>query len=58
MDDHLLADPAYEKAMLAVLRGRIGEVEDIAGAAVFLASDAARYVNGASLVVDGGWTAG
>ena len=37
--------------------GRWGELEDLAGAAVFLASDAARYVNGHLLVVDGGMTA-
>lgn len=37
--------------------GRYGTVEDIANAAVFLASDAAAYVTGHTLVVDGGWTA-
>lgn len=37
--------------------GRIGEVEDIMGPVVFLASDAAAMVTGTSLLVDGGWTA-
>jgi gluconate 5-dehydrogenase len=37
--------------------GRWGELEDLEAAAVFLASDAARYVNGHVLVVDGGMTA-
>lgn len=53
------ADPARvawieEKIKL----GRIGRVEDIMGAVVYLASDAAALVTGASLLVDGGWTAG
>lgn len=37
--------------------GRIGEVTDIMGAVVFLASDAASLVTGSSLLIDGGWTA-
>lgn len=37
--------------------GRWGTPEDIAGAAVFLASDAAQYINGYTLAVDGGWLA-
>ena len=38
--------------------GRVGEVEDIMGAVVFMASDAASLITGTSLLVDGGWTAG
>ena len=37
--------------------GRAGEVEDIMGAAVFLASDASALVTGSALMIDGGWTA-
>lgn len=37
---------------------RAGEVEDIMGAAVFLASDASAMVTGTSMLIDGGWTAG
>ena len=38
--------------------GRVGEIEDIMGAAVFLASDPSALVTGTSILVDGGWTAG
>ncbi|MEE4583198.1 SDR family oxidoreductase [Streptomyces sp. DSM 41602] len=49
-------DPDRSRAILErIPAGRWGTAEDIAGAAVFLASDAARYVSGAILPVDGGW---
>ena len=37
--------------------GRIGQIHDVTGAILFLASDAAALITGASLLVDGGWTA-
>ena len=37
--------------------GRVGEVEDIMGAVVYLASDASALVTGTALMIDGGWTA-
>ncbi len=37
--------------------GRVGEIEDIMGAVLFLASDASALVTGTSILIDGGWTA-
>ena len=37
--------------------GRVGEIEDIMGPVVFLASDASALMTGTSLLIDGGWTA-
>ena len=51
-------DAAFKAQVLARIKlGRLGTVEDLMGAALFLASDAAALVTGTSLVVDGGWTA-
>ena len=44
--------------MQKIKLGRVGEVEDIMGAAVFLASDASAMITGSALMIDGGWTAG
>ena len=58
-----LTKPFFENAefkasVLAKIKlGRIGRVEDLMGAALFLASDASALVTGTSIVVDGGWTA-
>jgi NAD(P)-dependent dehydrogenase (short-subunit alcohol dehydrogenase family) len=58
MNAHLFESEEYERAMLERTPfGRVGVVEDIAPVAVFLASEAARYVHGESLLVDGGWAA-
>jgi len=52
----LRADPARSEEILErIPAGRWGEGEDVAGAAVFLASSASDYVSGHVLVVDGGW---
>lgn len=52
-----LADPENRRAKLGLIpMERIGRPEDVAGAAVFLASAAAAYVTGATIVVDGGLT--
>ena len=53
------AEPEKEKWIRSKIKlGRIGEVEDVMGAVVFLASEASAMVTGTHLLIDGGWTAG
>ena len=54
----LRKDPARSAAIMdRIPAGRWGTPADVAGAAVFLASEAASYINGYTLAVDGGWLA-
>ena len=53
-----LAAPAFREQVLGkIALGRVGLVEDVMGAVLFLAGDAAAMVTGSALMVDGGWTA-
>jgi len=53
-----LDDPVFrEDTMSRIALGRLGELPDVMGAVVFLASDAASLITGTSLLIDGGWTA-
>jgi NAD(P)-dependent dehydrogenase (short-subunit alcohol dehydrogenase family) len=53
----LLASRWGERIVRGTPMGRVGSAEELGGAAVFLASDASRFVTGTTLTVDGGWTA-
>jgi NAD(P)-dependent dehydrogenase (short-subunit alcohol dehydrogenase family) len=54
----LLNDPVkYQEFVKKIPMGRWGELDELAGAVVFLASKSASFITGASLFVDGGWTA-
>ncbi len=58
MTEPFLKDQAFREDVLRRIKlGRVGEVRDLMGAVVFLASDAAALITGTSLIVDGGWTA-
>ncbi|MDQ2798801.1 MAG: SDR family oxidoreductase, partial [Armatimonadota bacterium] len=53
-------DPEQARAEMAATQAlkRMGEPEEIAAAALYLASDEAAFVTGSSLIIDGGWSAG
>jgi NAD(P)-dependent dehydrogenase (short-subunit alcohol dehydrogenase family) len=56
--EQTLANPDRRAWILSKIKlGRLGEVQDIMGPVVFLASDASAMVTGTHLIVDGGWTA-
>jgi NAD(P)-dependent dehydrogenase (short-subunit alcohol dehydrogenase family) len=55
----LMADPKMKERLASTVPlQRLGQADDCADVAMFLASDAARYVNGVVLPVDGGWSLG
>ena len=58
MTKPFLSEPGFKETVeQAILLGRVGQVEDVMGAVVYLASDASALVTGAPLMLDGGWTA-
>jgi NAD(P)-dependent dehydrogenase (short-subunit alcohol dehydrogenase family) len=58
MNRPLIDDPVkYQDFCRQIPMGRFGELHELGGAALFLASDASSFVTGSSLFVDGGWTA-
>ncbi|HEV2754209.1 MAG TPA: SDR family NAD(P)-dependent oxidoreductase [Actinomycetota bacterium] len=58
LNDWIVRDESVRQTIEAMIpMGRIGQADEIVGAAIFLASDASSFVTGTTLVVDGGQTA-
>ena len=57
MNQSLMDDPeAYKSFVARIPLGRWGNLDEIGGLIVFLASDASSFVTGAGITIDGGWT--
>jgi NAD(P)-dependent dehydrogenase (short-subunit alcohol dehydrogenase family) len=58
MTKPFLEDASFRESVVSKIKlGRVGQVQDLTGAIVFLASDASALMTGSALLVDGGWTA-
>jgi NAD(P)-dependent dehydrogenase (short-subunit alcohol dehydrogenase family) len=58
LTEPMLADPRFSDFVIKrIALGRIGELQDLMGPIVFLASEASSMITGTALMVDGGWTA-
>ena len=59
LTESTLDDPIKKDWVLSKIKlNRVGEIDDIMGAVIYLASDASALVTGSSMMIDGGWTAG
>lgn len=58
LKEYLDPQKAYEEMSATQAVGRMGRPEEIAAAALYLASDAATFVTGTAFLIDGGWSAG
>jgi 2-deoxy-D-gluconate 3-dehydrogenase len=58
LTENTFNDPIKKDWVLDKIKlNRLGEVEDVMGAVLYLASDASTLVTGSSMMIDGGWTA-